>query len=244
MADVHSNLRALTAVIDDALRLGGFDSIWMLGDVVGYGPEPNECIALLQTQSLVCVAGNHDLGVAGRIDLSQFNPVAAEACLWTRGRLSASSSQFLGELTERCARESFVLVHASPREPIWEYVTSAVQARQLAAYCEKTHCLVGHTHSPLALSMLETEVPFRDGLLQAGKVLLRGRLIINPGGVGQPRDGDPRAAYGILDMSAGTFSFHRVKYDVTGTVRAIHRSGLPSSLARRWYGAAVLRQNL
>ncbi len=233
MADVHSNLRALTAVMDDAWRLGGFDSIWILGDVVGYGPEPNECIALLQTQSLVCIAGNHDLGVVGRIDLSQFNSLAAEACLWTRSRLSASSRQFLDELTERETHESLVLVHGSPRDPIWEYVTSSVQARQLVAYCENTHCLVGHSHIPLVLSMLKEEGPFQDGLLQSGNVPLRGRLIINPGAVGQPRDGDPRAAYGVLDVRAGTFSFHRVEYDVTGTVRAMFQAGLPLSLARR-----------
>jgi len=233
LADVHANLRALSAVLEDVVRWGGFDVIWMLGDLVGYGPEPDDCVSMLRENPLVSVAGNHDLGAVGRVDLSSFNREAAEVCLWTGGRLSASSSEFLRELPLRQRVAPFLLVHASPRDTVWEYVTSGVQATELALFCEEAHCLVGHTHCPAVFSMTSHSGQ-AEGVCSAGtEVPVRGRLIVNPGAVGQPRDGDPRAAYAVLDTVAGAVSFHRVPYDVSGTVNAMRRHGLPDSLARR-----------
>lgn len=232
VADVHANLCALRAVLEDALCNGAVDAVWVLGDVVGYGPEPNECITLLNEHPLICVAGNHDLGVIGYVRLERFNVDAARACLWTRRHLSACSSRFLAGLPLRRSAGSFLLVHGSPRDPTWEYVTSESHARLLAPWCEQDHCLVGHTHRPLA-ARLETRT-LRPGVGTSARALqLRERYMINPGSVGQPRDGDPRAAYVILNPEAATASFHRVSYDVGSVAEAVERSGLPLSLARR-----------
>jgi diadenosine tetraphosphatase ApaH/serine/threonine PP2A family protein phosphatase len=230
LADVHANLRALDAVLQDAGLGGGFDSVWVLGDVVGYGPEPDECVARLREYPLVCVAGNHDLGAAGSIDLRTFNPDAAAACLWSRRRLSASSLLFLRELPLELRVPPFLLVHGSPRDPVWEYVTSSEDAVRAGSFCVETHCLAGHTHLPRVLDMVADSVPPR--IPEAG-VGLAGRLFINPGAVGQPRDGDPRAAYAVLDGDAGVVSFHRVAYDVRRTADDMVRGGLPVALAWR-----------
>lgn len=233
-ADLHSNARAFEAVLADASRGRGFDELWVLGDIVGYGPYPEECIRLVQGYPHVCVGGNHDLGVLGRIDLRRFNPDAARACLWTRGRLSTQAQVFLSTLRLRLEQAPFLLVHGSPRDPVWEYVLSGRQAQGMAAHCEVMHCLVGHTHRPAVYRM--------DGgpMGSVGAVLNRtvlelgeGRFIINPGAVGQPRDGDPRAAYAILDREERTIVFHRVAYDVDGTADAMLQSGLPGGLAAR-----------
>ncbi|HAM46072.1 MAG TPA: metallophosphoesterase [Propionibacteriaceae bacterium] len=233
LADVHANLRALEAVLLDARRGDGFDSIWMLGDLVGYGPEPDECVARLREHPLVCVAGNHDLGVVGDIDLSRFNPDAATACLWSRRRLSASSIRFLRELPLEYHLPPFLLVHGSPRDPVWEYVVSPGDALLLASFCDETHCLTGHTHRSCAYRMVAGPALASTSGLLGLEVVLDGRLIINPGAVGQPRDGDPRAAYAVLDSDAKTVTFRRVAYDVCGTAADMLRNGLPVALARR-----------
>lgn len=230
LADVHANLRALDAVLQDARLGGGFGGVWVLGDVVGYGPEPDECVARLREYPLVCVAGNHDLGVAGSIDLRRFNPDAAAACAWSRRRLSASSLRFLRELPLELHVPPFHLVHGSPGDPVWEYVSSPEDALRAGAFCVETHCLAGHTHWPRVLDMVAGSVtPSTSGC----GVALVGRLFINPGAVGQPRDGDPRAAYAVLDDDAGVVSFHRVAYDVRGTADDMVRNGLPVALAWR-----------
>lgn len=233
MADVHSNLPALQAVTGDARDLGGFDAIWLLGDVVGYGPQPNECIEFLSDYPLICVAGNHDAGVLGHVRLDRFNHDAAEACLWTRQCLAPSSTRFLSELPLRHGVEDFVLVHGSPRDPLWEYVTASPQARMLAPWCERRHALAGHTHRPLAAYMTTPPASHHPEVEVCGSVKLDERLLINPGSVGQPRDGDPRAAYGLLDTTAGFVSFHRVTYDVAAVSDSMRRAGLPIALARR-----------
>ena len=230
LADIHANLRALDAVLQDAWLGGGFDSVWVLGDVVGYGPEPDECVSRLREYPLLCVAGNHDLGAVGSIDLRRFNPDAAAACLWSRRRLSASSLLFLRELPLERRVPPFLLVHGSPRDPVWEYVSSPEDALLVGASCVETHCLAGHTHRPCVLDMIVGSVP---ALIDAAGVALVGRLFINPGAVGQPRDGDPRAAYAVLDSDAGVVSFHRVVYDVRGTADDMMRNGLPVALAWR-----------
>ena len=233
-ADLHSNARAFEAVLADAARGKGFDELWVLGDIVGYGPHPEECIRLVRDYPHVCVGGNHDLGVLGRIDLARFNPEAALACLWTRGRLSTEAHAFLRTLPLRLERAPFLLVHGSPRDPVWEYVLSEGEARDMPAYCEATHCLVGHTHRP-AVYRMDGGPRGSMGAVVDGTVLELGggHFIINPGAVGQPRDGDPRAAYAILDTEESMIAFHRVAYDVDGTTEAMRRGGLPEWLAAR-----------
>jgi predicted phosphodiesterase len=233
LADVHANLQALEAVLDDAGRTGGFDSVWMLGDVVGYGPQPDECVERLRQESLVAVAGNHDLGAVGRADLARFNADAAEACAWSGTRLSESSRRYLMQLPLSRQVSPFLLVHGSPRDPVWEYVTSSSQAAALAPFCNEAHCIVGHTHCQSAFAMHEPVESAGDSAARVSRLALRGRLIINPGAVGQPRDGDPRAAYAILDCDADAVSFHRVKYDVRATTDLMLRIGLPAALAGR-----------
>jgi len=233
LADVHANLQALEAVLDDAGRKSGFDSVWLLGDIVGYGPQPDECVERLRQESLVAVAGNHDLGAVGRADLTRFNADAAEACVWSGTRLSESSRRYILQLPLSHRAESFLLVHGSPRDPMWEYVTSPSQATALMLFCNATHCLVGHTHCQSAFAMRESNESAPESVSMASRLTLRGRLIINPGAVGQPRDGDPRAAYAILDCDADAVSFHRVQYDVRATTDLMLRMSLPVALARR-----------
>ncbi len=233
-ADLHSNARAFEAVLADAARGGGFDELWVLGDIVGYGPHPEECVRLVQGYPHVCVGGNHDLGVLGQIDLRRFNSDAASACLWTRGRLSTDTHAFLATLTLSVVEAPFLLVHGSPREPVWEYVFSEREARDMAAHFEATHCLVGHTHCPAAFRIDAGTTGSARAVLNGTVLdLSQGRYIINPGAVGQPRDGDPRAAYAILDREERTIVFHRVTYDVDGVVEAMLQAGLPERLAAR-----------
>ena len=219
--------------MDDARRRGGFDCVFVLGDTVGYGPQPDECVERLREEVLVAVAGNHDLGVVGRVDLARFNPDAAAVCAWSRSRLSASSMRFLRALPLSHRESPFLFVHGSPRDPVWEYVTSQPQAVTLAPFCEELHCIVGHTHCQSAFSM-DGASASGAGLWSAGQELvLRGRFVINPGSVGQPRDGDPRAAYAIYDSDDAAVSFRRAPYDVHGTADLMLSVGLPVLLARR-----------
>lgn len=236
LADVHANLRALDAVLADARNRGGFDVVWMLGDVVGYGPEPDECIERLREYPLVCVAGNHDLATVERVDLDLFNREAAIACVWGRTRLSERSLRFLQELPLEQRVQPFHLVHGSPRSPAWEYVVSPGDALRAGRFCLELHCLVGHTHCPVVYRMLPGEAPDGGSTSDGDTTMLQGRLLINPGAVGQPRDGDPRAAYAVLDTVGQVVTFHRVEYDVAGTSTAMLRLGLPAALARRLHG--------
>ena len=231
LADVHSNLEALDAVLGDARLAGGFDDVWVAGDIVGYGPFPGECISRLRQVDALCVSGNHDLGVVGSLDLSWFNEQASQACKWTAGHISSEEQDFLAGLPDFMSIGSLLMVHGSPRDPACEYVTSVREANALAVYCDARHCLAGHTHRPAAYGMdTPVEYPALDGAVLS----LKGeRLLLNPGAVGQPRDGDPRAAYGVLDDGSLTFEFHRVEYDVSATSSAVLRQGLPKALAMR-----------
>lgn len=235
VADIHSNLVALDAVLKDAGSVDGFECMWVIGDMVGYGPDPAGCISRVTTHPHVCVAGNHDLGVAGAIDLASFNADAARACLWTRKILGVKEMEFLRMLPTESVEPPFLLVHGSPRDPVWEYLTSAGQVvRALQQVRVSTHCMVGHTHRPAAYLVRE------DGRVETQCVydgtelhLDDGRLLLNPGAVGQPRDGDPRAGYAIYNDSSGTVSFHRIAYDVACVSEQIRVNGLPEWLGTR-----------
>jgi diadenosine tetraphosphatase ApaH/serine/threonine PP2A family protein phosphatase len=232
LADVHSNLAAFEAVLDDAGKRGGFDKIWCLGDVVGYGPDPHECIGRLRQFEHVCIAGNHDWAAIGKMDTSEFNPVAALAAHWTAEQLTDDDIDYLQNLPLTVLEGDFTLVHGSPREPIWEYLLSTEAAQDNFAYFETAYCLVGHSHVPLIFEQVADEAVYREFGEDALK-LGEKRMIINPGGVGQPRDGDPRASYAIYDAEAQVIHHYRVEYDIPATQKKMAERGLPTPLIVR-----------
>ena len=238
IADIHSNLAAFAAVLDDIERWGGAEELWCLGDVVGYGPDPHECIELLCQTNHVCVAGNHDWAAIGKIDTSEFNPDAAAANHWTAQQLSTEDVKYLESLPLIIEKDGFTLAHGSPREPIREYLLSVNSARESFTYFQSQFCLVGHSHVPLVFRYSDTSGcslnPFSPSIeLFLGK----DRLIINPGAVGQPRDGDPRASYAIYDSEAKGIKLHRVSYDISVTQDRMTKHNLPVHLvARLSYG--------
>jgi predicted phosphodiesterase len=232
ISDIHGNARALEAALG-AIDADGVDAIWSLGDVVGYGPRPNECCAVAASRCSVALAGNHDLGVLGAIDLEEFSPDAAAAALWSREVLTPEARATLEPLAPLGRAEGFELFHASPRDPIWDYVLSVEAARESLELTTAPVVLVGHSHVPIAI--LATGGSLEGGLAKGGHTvsLELGRWLLNPGSIGQPRDGDPRAAYLVLDLDRGTGEFRRVEYDVAGTQAEIAEAGLPEVLAER-----------
>jgi len=234
LADIHANLAAFTAVLDDIESKGGVDEVWCLGDVVGYGPEPHQCIELLSQRNHICVAGNHDWAALGKIDTAYFNPAAAAACHWTAQQLSPEDRQYLEGLPLIIEKGDFTLAHGSPREPIWEYILSASSVIENMAYFQTQFCLVGHSHVPFVFEYDTGGGCFlRDFDDKAVITLAKNRLIINPGGVGQPRDGDPRASYAIYDSEAGSIIHYRIAYDVAATQARMTEYRLPVSLVKR-----------
>ena len=232
LADIHSNLSAFKAVIDDLNSRGGFQRIWCLGDVVGYGPEPHECIRLLNEYDNLCVAGNHDWACIGKLSNSIFNPIAAEACEWTGQQLNDVEINYLATLPEMITDGDFTLVHGSPRNPLTEYLFSDIDAEQNLAYFDTPYCLIGHSHVPMIFEKNDTVIFTR--LMEGVPVQLgKNRLIINPGGVGQPRDNDPRAAYAVYDGDSGTIEHFRVEYDINLTQEKMRQAGLPETLITR-----------
>jgi len=235
VGDIHSNLEAFKAVIKDLKDKGGFDQIWCLGDVVGYGPDPCECIELLRNHDHMCIAGNHDWASVGKADISEFNPAAAEACLWTSRQLGPDDVDYLYSLPEVMSWNDFTIVHGSPRQPIWEYVLSTGVARPNFDHFDTEYCLVGHSHVPLIYSYDEEADECHGMELSDGYAfeLTKQRLILNPGGVGQPRDGNPKASYMIYDSDAATVSLHRIGYDFSKTQAKMTQNNLPDLLIER-----------
>jgi len=240
LADVHSNLEALRAVFQDAEDAGGFDAVWCLGDIVGYGPDPGPCIDLLRAQRIIAVAGNHDLAALDSISLKDFNPMAVEALHWTREQLSDEQTEWLSTLPRRLEAGLFTLVHGSPREAVWEYFhpmyTPIEALHDGFSHFSTPYCMVGHSHVPfICQEMGPTFVKFPEDEPYA--LTKKDRLVVNPGGVGQPRDGDPRASFVIYDDEAGTLVRRRAAYDVEATQRKMRRAGLSEYLvARLAYG--------
>jgi predicted phosphodiesterase len=235
ISDIHANLHALEAVLA-AIDGESVDELWCLGDVVGYGPRPNECVAIVRDRTSVCLAGNHDLVVLGKIDSDAFIGEAAAAAAWTRGVLDPDARAFLGTLVPRTEVEGAQLYHGSPLDPIWDYVLSEAAARQSFAATSAPLVLVGHSH--VALGIVASGGGLRG--LHGGQApadteleLGAGRLLLNPGSVGQPRDGDPRAAWLEIDESAGRARFRRTDYPVEQTQREMRERGLPEALAAR-----------
>jgi predicted phosphodiesterase len=234
LADIHSNLAALTTVLNDIERRGGVEEVWNLGDVVGYGPEPHRCLELLSRYNHIGVAGNHDWAAIGKVDTSDFNPDAAAACYWTAHQLSPKDIDYLESLPLVVQRDNITLVHGSPREPIWEYLLSISSARQNFTYFQSQFCLIGHSHVPLVFELDETgECIFIDFPTEGVLKLAEKRLIINPGSVGQPRDGDPRANYAIFDNESMSIIHYRIPYDIGATQTRMVANGLPKQLMER-----------
>jgi predicted phosphodiesterase len=232
LSDIHANLHALEAVLA-AVESDSPDEIWFLGDLVGYGPRPNRCRTRIEPVAAVSLVGNHDLGVLDRIGLDFFGPEAAASARWTRTVLEPETEAFLSALEPTGERAGVGLYHGSPRDPVWEYVLSAESALGSLLAVENRIVLVGHSHVPLAIS-LEGETIEGDVAPGGSEVELGDkRWLLNPGSVGQPRDGDPRAAWLLLDLDAGTASFRRTEYPVAETQREIRDRGLPELLAAR-----------
>ena len=234
ISDIHANLAAFTAVLDDIKHMGGVEKVWCLGDVVGYGPDPRECIELLRQTDHFCVAGNHDWAAIGKIDTVEFNSDAASACQWTAQQLSSADVEYLGNLPLVIEEGDFTLVHGSPREPIWEYLVSTSLAKENFACFKSQLCLVGHSHVPLVFSCDEDGACSSRRLRTNAELALgRDRLIINPGSVGQPRDGDPQASYAIYDSETRLVRLYRIAYDVRSTQDRMVKCGLPMRLVTR-----------
>jgi diadenosine tetraphosphatase ApaH/serine/threonine PP2A family protein phosphatase len=231
ISDVHANRHALNAVLA-AIEASKADELWCLGDLVGYGPEPNECCRAVAGRAEVCLAGNHDLVVLGSLSIHDFAGDAAAAARWTQTVLADDSREFLAGLPSSMRRDGVDLFHGSARDPVWEYVLSDEAAWWTLQATDQPLVLVGHSHVPLAIALDGDEL--NGGVAPDGTILdlESGRYLLNPGSVGQPRDGDPRAAYLLVELGRRA-SFHRVEYPVEETQAEMRERGLPEALAER-----------
>jgi predicted phosphodiesterase len=250
LSDIHANLIALETVLSDAA--GEYDTIWCLGDVVGYGPRPNECIDLMRSKAEFCVMGNHDWAVLGRpgVNVDDFNPQARQAVMWTRAQLTAENLAYLDELADipihPQGEPDILVTHASPREPVWEYILTPITALENFASFSESICFVGHTHKPAIFRWRLPQAAGEDGIpatvhylqpsVGTGVQLTTSpvqRLIVNPGSVGQPRDNDARAAYALFDTETRIWRQERVAYPIELTQNQMREAGLPKRLSDR-----------
>jgi predicted phosphodiesterase len=233
VSDIHGNRQAFEAVLD-AIAETDCEELWCLGDLVGYGADPDACVDLAREHAAICLAGNHDLGVRGTIPLEQFSRGAALAATWTRETIGPETREYLESLEPLNTEEPVALYHASPRDPVWEYVLSPLQAELCLDVQARRISLIGHSHVALSFS----RVP---GSPATGQTrgddetldLQTAEWLVNPGSVGQPRDGDPRAAWVELDLDEWQAVYHRTDYDIEGAAAAIRAARLPDSLAER-----------
>ncbi len=236
LSDVHANLAALEAVLGDAAAVG-FEQVWCLGDTIGYGPEPEECVVRIRGLASEAVVGNHDWAAVGGMDVADFNPEARRAVLWTQQHLSLGSAAWLRLLpSDPLVVGDFTLTHGSPRDPVWEYILRPADASENLAFFETPFCLVGHTHVPALFMARQNERRMeRLSPLPGKPIALQDytRVILNPGSVGQPRDNDPRAAYAILDTEEKTWLARRVAYPIEVTQAHMRTAALPERLINR-----------
>ena len=232
ISDIHANLTALETVLDAA---GDIDTVWCLGDLVGYGPDPNECISRIRVlPNLVCLMGNHDAAALNLIDTGSFNPEARRAIHWTQDALTRASMKFLRDLPEKFRFEQVTISHGSPRHPVWEYLLDAHTAFMNFEYFDTDYCFVGHTHLPVIFSLRDGSNNVALNVPQPGtRRQLISRTIVNPGSVGQPRDRDPRASYAIFDPLDQTWEYNRVSYDVQAVQARMTALGLPQRHIQR-----------
>lgn len=238
VSDVHANLAALEAVLRDARAGGAFDAVWSLGDCVGYGPQPGECMSRLSDEGAASVAGNHERAATGGISVDDFNPDARAAALWTADRLASDEKALLDAMPEtRVEAERFSLVHGTLRWPIWEYLYTVEAGAAHLALQETPFGFCGHTHVP-AIASLDPDAPGGCDLrrLSGGQAVALDpatKVVINPGSVGQPRDGDPRASYAVYASETQTVTLRRVEYDIESTQSLMEEAGLPRWLIER-----------
>jgi diadenosine tetraphosphatase ApaH/serine/threonine PP2A family protein phosphatase len=233
VSDIHGNRHAFEGVLADVASTGA-DELWCLGDLVGYGADPDICVELAREHAAVCLAGNHDLAVTGELPLDEFSRGAEIAARWTQEIIRPENLAFLESLEPAGHVEGIGLFHASPRDPVWEYVLSALLAEMCLDAATERIALIGHSH--VALSFVRREGEIATGERRVGgdaADIAVGEWLLNPGSVGQPRDGDPRAAWLLLDAAEATADWHRVEYDVAGAAAAIRQARLPDSLAER-----------
>ncbi len=230
LSDIHANLEALDAVLDAAPAV---DATWVAGDIVGYGPEPDEVVERLRERGVTAVRGNHDAAAVGGDEIDYFNEDARRAMLWTRGVISDRTRAWLTALPERVEREGFTLAHGSPRDPIWEYVTTTPVARASFDAMTTSHGVIGHTHRPAAYlnddGVMSLMTPAEGSQLTFGAR----RVLLNAGSVGQPRDGIATASWMVLDTVLGTADWRRTAYDIASVQAAMRRVALPSFLRDR-----------
>jgi len=234
LSDVHSNIVALETVLADA---GSFDALWCLGDTIGYGPAPNECVELIRQHATITLTGNHDLACLGKISLDDFNPDARRANLWNGLQLKPTNRKWLLPLPPALSVDhQYYLAHGSPREPVWEYLLMPSQALANLEWFTEPICFIGHSHVQFAFRCSRDDRRCERIVPEAGSQLNftdNARYFVNPGSVGQPRDHDPRAAYAIFDTERQTLTFKRVAYDIKQTQEQMRDYGLPSALIYR-----------
>jgi predicted phosphodiesterase len=233
VSDIHGNRHAFEAVLDEIAE-SGCQELWCLGDLVGYGADPDACVDLAREHAAICLAGNHDLVVRGTLPLEQFSRGAAVAATWTQEHIAPETLAYLLELEPQGVRREVALYHASPRDPVWEYVLSPLQAELCLDVQAKRIALIGHSHVALSFSRFPDASATGETRSADDELDLElGEWLVNPGSVGQPRDGDPRAAWLELDTGAWQAIYHRVDYDIAGAAAAIRAARLPDSLAER-----------
>lgn len=233
ISDIHSNYTALEAVLRDAGRV---DETWCLGDLIGYGPDPNMVIeAVRQLSGLTCMLGNHDAAVLGRMQLAAFNGDARRSLTWTSNVLNADNMDFLRGLPHASiVRSDVTLAHGSPRDPVWEYILNTLSARLNFPHFTTPFCFVGHSHIQSIFQLDEKNDRVSMALARVGEpVPLKPRAIVNPGSVGQPRDRDPRAAYAIYEPETRAWEARRVSYDIGSVQDRVRGAGLPEKHAAR-----------
>jgi predicted phosphodiesterase len=234
LSDVHGNLPAFRAVVE-AARTSAVDAIWVLGDLVGYGAQPDECVAFARAECDLLLAGNHDLAVAGAIDMSDFSPTAATAAVWTRENASRETIDFLATLPPAHSGDRIGLYHGSPRDPIWEYVLSGDQAEECIEAMDERVCAIGHSHVALRFARIDGDLLGDQTPAGTEHDLAGGEWLVNPGSVGQPRDRDPRAAWMLIDLDRWTARWERAEYPIDEAARAIADADLPRHLADRLF---------
>ncbi len=232
ISDIHANLTALEAVLDAALP---YDTVWCLGDLVGYGPDPNECIELIHSlPNLLCLIGNHDQAALDMIPLSRFNRDAGDVAAWTQEALTEENKDYLRSLASKISLDQFTLAHGSPNQPVWEYILDTHSADRSFASFNTDYCLVGHSHLPLIFYRPpESNFTAKKYIEWNQAMVLLPRMILNPGSTGQPRDRDPRASFAILDLEENTWEMKRVDYDINQVQQRILDAGLPERQALR-----------
>lgn len=235
ISDIHANLTALDTVLEHA---GEVDRVWCLGDVVGYGPSPNECIERIQNlPNLTCIMGNHDAAALGQIDIRTFNPEARVSIEWMQSQLTEDSLEFLRARPEMESIDQVTLTHGSPRQPILEYLLDTQAATENFEHFETDFCFVGHSHLPVIFHLKANDYISRLSIPPANKQTeLELRTIVNPGSVGQPRDRDPRASYAIFDSDNNIWDYRRLEYDIPAVQKLMNAAGLPERHVLRLEG--------